>query len=111
LAGTWFKSMVAVAASRPSGLTSSAVTSRPVASPLGPCAKATTQQPLHASDGSVAGPGGATVITGPAGDVWLAHHGWAPGVIGYAAGGVRSLRFTSLRWDGAQLTVHPRGSG
>jgi beta-xylosidase len=76
------------------------------ATPLGPCAKATTEQPLHASDRSVAGPGGATVITGPAGDVWLAHHGWAPEVIGYAAGGVRSLRFTSLRWDGAQLTVH-----
>jgi beta-xylosidase len=74
--------------------------------PLGPCVKATTEQTLHASDRSVAGPGGATVITGPAGDVWLAHHGWAPGVIGYAAGGVRSLRFTSLRWDGAQLTVH-----
>lgn len=74
--------------------------------PLGPCTKLTTEHPLHASDPGVAGPGGATVITGPAGDMWLAHHGWAPGVIGYAAGGARSLRFASLRWDGAQLTVH-----
>jgi beta-xylosidase len=73
--------------------------------PLGPCTKVTTEQPLHASDASVAGPGGATVITGPAGDMWLAHHGWAPGFIGYAAGGARSLRFASLRWNGAQFTV------
>ena len=75
------------------------------ATPLGPCTKLTTDQPLHASDPGVAGPGGATGVTGPAGDMWLAHHGWAPGVIGYAAGGARSLRFASLQWDGAQLTV------
>ena len=73
--------------------------------PLGPCTKATTEEPLHASDGVVAGPGGATVITGPAGDMWLAHHGWAPGVVGYTAGGVRSLRFASLAWDALQLAV------
>jgi hypothetical protein len=66
--------------------------------PLGPCTKATTDHPLHASDHSVAGPGGATVITGPAGDMWLAHHGWTPGIIGYPTGGARSLRFASLRW-------------
>jgi beta-xylosidase len=76
--------------------------------PLGPCTKVTTERPLHASDRGVAGPGGATVITGPAGDMWLAHHGWTPGVVGYAAGGARHLGFASLRWDGAQLTVqHP----
>ena len=43
--------------------------------------------PLHASDPGVAGPGGATVITGPAGDMWLAHHGWAPGSSAYTAAG------------------------
>lgn len=75
--------------------------------PLGPCTKVTTQRPLHASDPGVAGPGGATVVAGPAGDLWLAHHGWAPGLVGYATGGARSLRFASLRWDGAQLTVQP----
>ena len=76
--------------------------------PLGPCTKLTTDHPLHASDLGVAGPGGATVISGPAGDMWLAHHGWTPNAIGYPAGGARSLRFESLRWDGAQLTVrHP----
>jgi beta-xylosidase len=79
--------------------------------PLGPCTKLTTEHPLHASDTGVAGPGGATVITGPAGDMWLAHHGWAPGVIGYEAGGARSLRFASLRWDGAQLTVQSAPPG
>ena len=76
--------------------------------PIGPCAKATTDGPLHATDPSVAGPGGASVVTGPAGDVWLAHHGWAPGAVGYDAGGARSLRFVALTWDGARLAVgHP----
>ena len=75
--------------------------------PVGPCTKVTTEQPLHASDGVVAGPGGATVVTGPAGDMWLVHHGWAPGVAGYAAGGARSIHFAALGWDGAQLTVQP----
>jgi Glycosyl hydrolases family 43 len=66
-------------------------------SPLAPCAKATTQHPLHTSDSQVAGPGGACVITGPAGDMWLAHHAWTPGAIGYRSGGARSLHFAALR--------------
>jgi beta-xylosidase len=73
--------------------------------PLGPCAKVTTGAPLHTTDAGVAGPGGASVIAGPAGDMWLAHHGWTPGAIGYAAGGVRSLRFAPLSWDGARMVV------
>jgi hypothetical protein len=74
-------------------------------SPLGPCAKVTTKSPLHPSDGEVAGPGGACVIAGPAGDMWLAHHAWTPGAIGYQASGARSLHFTALRWDGSRLTL------
>jgi Glycosyl hydrolases family 43 len=73
--------------------------------PLGPCAKVTTKSPLHTSDSEVAGPGGACVITGPAGDLWLAHHAWTPGAIGYQASGARSLHFTALRWDGSHLTL------
>jgi hypothetical protein len=73
--------------------------------PLGPCAKVTTQAPLHATGGGVAGPGGACVVAGPAGDLWLAHHGWTPGAIGYGAGGARSLHFAPLRWDGTRLVV------
>ena len=48
-------------------------------SPLGPCTKVTTERPLHASDHEVAGPGGACTSPAPAGDMWLAHHGWTPG--------------------------------
>jgi beta-xylosidase len=68
------------------------------ATPLGPCTKATTDRPLLAGDGDQAGPGGATVITGPAGDHWLAYHAWTSGDVGYDNGGTRSLRFASLTW-------------
>jgi hypothetical protein len=74
-------------------------------SPLGPCAKVTTESPLHTSDGEVAGPGGACVISGPAGDMWLAHHAWTPGAVGYEASGARSLHFAALRWDGSHLAI------
>jgi beta-xylosidase len=77
-------------------------------SPLGPCAKVTTERPLHSSDSGVAGPGGACVITGPAGDMWLAYHAWTPDAIGYRAGGARSLHFTALRRDGYRLAVATR---
>jgi beta-xylosidase len=66
--------------------------------PLGPCTKATIDRPLLASGDGQAGPGGATVITGPAGDQWLAYHAWAPKAIGYANGGTRCLHFASLTW-------------
>lgn len=74
-------------------------------SALGPCAKVTTKSPLHTSDSEVAGPGGACMITGPAGDMWLAHHAWTPGAIGYQASGARSLHFTALRWDESRLAI------
>jgi hypothetical protein len=67
-------------------------------SPLGPCAKATTRHPLHTSDSKGLGPGGACVITAPVGDIWLAHHAWTPGAIGYRHGGARSS--TSPPYDG-----------
>jgi beta-xylosidase len=66
------------------------------ASALGPCTKATVDQPLFASAGDEAGPGGACVITGPAGDHWLAYHAWTSGAVGYGHGGARSLRFARL---------------
>jgi beta-xylosidase len=73
------------------------------ATPLGPCTKATVDRPLLASGGDQAGPGGATVITGPTGDNWLAYHAWSPGVIGYNNGGNRSLHFAPLTWRNGQL--------
>jgi hypothetical protein len=76
--------------------------------PLGPCAKQTTQQPILASTADEAGTGGASVITGPAGDHWLACHAWTPSAIAYHNGGARSVRFASLTWDGNQLVVARR---
>jgi len=65
------------------------------ASPLGPCRK-TQSVPLIASNGSMAGPGGAEVFDDIEGRHWLAYHAWTAGRVGYAAGGVRSLRITTL---------------
>ena len=73
--------------------------------PLGPCEKQTTHQPILASTEDEAGTGGASVMTGPAGDHWLAYHAWTTGAIGYHSGGARSLRFASLTWDVDQLAV------
>ncbi len=74
-------------------------------SPVGPCTRVTVDGPLVASAGSEAGPGGACVVVGPAGDRWLAYHSWASHAVGYDAGGVRSLRFASLTWRGDEPVV------
>jgi hypothetical protein len=60
---------------------------------------------LLPSTGDQAGPGGACVVTGPAGDQWLAYHAWTPGAVGYDNGGTRSLRFASLTWPKGQPAV------
>jgi hypothetical protein len=73
--------------------------------PLGPCVKRTVEQPILASAADEAGTGGASVVTGPADDHWLAYHAWTTGAIGYHSGGARSLRFASLTWDANQLAV------
>ncbi|HET6833877.1 MAG TPA: hypothetical protein VFH30_08400 [Acidimicrobiales bacterium] len=44
-------------------------------------------------------------MTGPAGDHWLIYHAWTNSRIGYDSGGVRSVHFVSLGWDGDQLVV------
>jgi hypothetical protein len=75
--------------------------------PLGPCTKATVDRPLLASGGDQAGPGGATVVTGPAGDQWLAYHAWNPNAVGYNNGGTRSLRFA--RWQRSMVS-QPSGA-
>jgi beta-xylosidase len=76
--------------------------------PLGPCQKHTTQQPILAGTGDQAGTGGASVITGPRGDHWLAYHAWRPDAIGYHNGGTRSLHFATLTWKAGQLLVAPQ---
>jgi beta-xylosidase len=76
--------------------------------PLGPCVKKTTQRPILASTGDEAGPGGASVVTGPAGDHWLAYHAWTPSAIGSHNEGARSLRFAPLTWDNSEHVVARR---
>jgi hypothetical protein len=49
--------------------------------------------------------GGTTLLEGPAGDLWLAFHGWDLAAIGYESGGARALRFASVSWDGLHLNV------
>jgi hypothetical protein len=74
-------------------------------SPLGPCAKVTVDRPLLASAGNQAGPGGACLVTGPAGDYWLAYHAWTSDAIGYDKGGTRSLRFATWTWRNGQPII------
>jgi beta-xylosidase len=76
--------------------------------PLGPCEKQTTHQPILAGTGDQAGTGGASVITGPSGDHWLAYHAWRRSAIGYHNGGARSLHFAPLSWEAGQLVVAPQ---
>jgi beta-xylosidase len=73
--------------------------------PLGPCEKQTTQHPILAGAGDQAGTGGASVITGPGGDHWLAYHAWRSDAIGYHTAGARSLHFAALTWEAGQLVV------
>jgi beta-xylosidase len=73
--------------------------------PLGPCEKQTTQHPILAGTGDQAGTGGASIITGPGGDHWLAYHAWKSDAIGYHNAGARSLHFASISWEAGQLVV------
>jgi len=74
-------------------------------SPVGPCTKVTTGQPILGSNRDEAGTGGGAVVAGPAGEHWLVYHAWSAAAVGYGKGGARSLRFASIAWDGAALVV------
>lgn len=63
-------------------------------SPMGPFSKPSAV-PILKSTPDVIGPGGGSVVTGPAGDEWLLYHGRA------VAGGARTLRIDPLVWDDA----------
>ena len=58
--------------------------------PLGPCSSV-SDGPALASSGSILGPGGATVVTGPDGARSLVFAAWTAPRVGYTAGGARSL--------------------
>jgi hypothetical protein len=65
----------------------------------------TVDRPLLASTGNEAGPGGASLVSGPAGDQWLGYHAWTPDAIGYDNGGTRSLRFATWTWRNDQPII------
>ena len=73
-------------------------------SPMGPFTKMGT--PLLCTTGDTAGPGGQGVLTDASGLTWMYYHAWTTGQEGYEHGGVRSLRFDLLGWDGEQPIVH-----
>lgn len=70
------------------------------ASPTGPCTK--LAEPLLASRGDTAGPGGAEVFTDARGKDWIVYHAWVGDEIGYEAGGTRSLFAVPLDVTGSE---------
>ena len=73
-------------------------------SPAGPC-QVTSPYPVLSSFGPVAGPGGASVFTDRLGGYWIAYAAWTAPKVGYASGGVRSMRIDRLRFVGTLPVV------
>jgi len=65
-------------------------------SPTGPFTKKTTSRAWLATTGGAAGPGALDPFVGPNGQLWATYHAW-PGVVGYAAGGSRTMRVAKLQ--------------
>lgn len=65
-------------------------------SPTGPFTKRTTTAPWLATAAGASGPGALDTFVGPDGGLWAAYHAW-PGVVGYAAGGLRTMRVAKLQ--------------
>ena len=75
------------------------------ATPTGPFRKVTTSGPWMATGDAAAGPGGQEFFRDASGALRMAYHAWTPGTIGYAAGGVRSLRLTGVQFVGGRPRV------
>ncbi|CAN5236814.1 hypothetical protein BH18ACT4_BH18ACT4_13100 [soil metagenome] len=74
-------------------------------SPMGPCEKATTRRPVLASQPPLVGPGGQEFFTDADGAVYLAHHAWTEGQVGYP--NRRRLHVQRLTFaDGAPVLTH-----
>jgi beta-xylosidase len=65
--------------------------------PTGPCSQP-RRDPILASYGNVAGPGGGNVVDDGAGRYWLSYQGWDPGCTAYACGGKRKLFVAPLNF-------------
>jgi len=64
--------------------------------PTGPCQSGA--QPILTSYGSVAGPGGGTVLGDASGRWWLSYHAWSSGCTNYLCGGKRRLYVAPLEF-------------
>ena len=64
--------------------------------PTGPCQAGA--QPILGSYGSVAGPGGGTVMEDAAGRWWIGYHGWDSSCTNYSCGGKRRFYVASLEF-------------
>ena len=72
-------------------------------SPLGPC-RHIYSTPSLSSRGTMLGPGGQTPVQLPDGSWQLVFHGWDD-VVGYDAGGVRSLHVLPLTFPGGKPAI------
>ncbi len=66
----------------------------------GPYTKITTDAPLFASRGRVAGPGGQEFFSDAHGNLWMAYHAWDAKAVGYSALGQRGLHIDRVMFDG-----------
>jgi beta-xylosidase len=73
-------------------------------SPVGPCHKPQNGPILNTAAGA-AGPGGETFFTDTSGGVWIAYHAWTQPAVGYASGGVRSLRLDRVTFEGDAVVI------
>ena len=77
--------------------------------PSGPCTRAPL--PLLGQTPGWAGPGGAEVVHGRGGALFLAFHAWPPDRVGYWSGAVRRLHILELTFDATTPVLHALGGG
>jgi beta-xylosidase len=75
-------------------------------SPTGPFKKSSAN-PVLASAGKVAGPGGEGIITDARNQTWMYYHAWSSESVGYNVGGERALYLSPLKWNGSVPVVRP----
>jgi hypothetical protein len=73
--------------------------------PLGRFRKDTRSRPWLAAGEQAVGPGGQEFFTGGDGALHMCYHAWAPGAVGYHAGGVRSLHLARIDFTGGRPTI------
>lgn len=77
----------------------------------GPYRKVTTDGPLFAKRGNVAGPGGQEFFRDVKGNQWMAYHAWDARFVGYAKLGRRGLRIDRVTFVGDMPMLHGPTTG